>query len=68
MSIGDQFQLIMMNMLYDKYHYTEEQWMEHVEKALVILRRDNPRYTDRDIDRLREKHRQDWRNFIALKG
>ena len=64
--IDERAQLIMMNMLYHQYHYTEDQWMERVEVALQTVRKENPKYTDRDIDRLREKQRQDWRDFVAL--
>jgi hypothetical protein len=60
------FQLIMMNMLYREYHFTEEQWMEKVEVALNALRKENPKYTARDIDRIREQQRRDWRDFVAL--
>jgi hypothetical protein len=61
-----QFQLVMMNMLYCEYNFTEEQWMTHVDRALLELRKD-PEFKS-DPEKLREHYRQEWRTFVALRG
>lgn len=64
-SIGEMFQLSLMNFLYHQQKYNEEQWMAHVDKALIELKK-NPKFADRDMTKFREKQRQQWRDFVAL--